>query len=67
MNLNKVFIFVTLATLLLLHGQTEAGTLRNIGKKLEKFGKKVVEASKKVGEVSERVLPLLGAIGALGR
>ncbi|EDS45065.1 hypothetical protein CpipJ_CPIJ005108 [Culex quinquefasciatus] len=59
MNFNKLFLIVILAALLLL-GQTEAGRLKKLGKKIEKAGKRVFNAVQKG-------LPVAAGVQALGR
>lgn len=59
MNFNKLFLIVILAALLLL-GQTEAGRLKKLGKKIEKAGKRVFNAAQKG-------LPVAAGVQALGR
>nr|P81417.2 RecName: Full=Cecropin-A1; AltName: Full=AalCecA; AltName: Full=Cecropin-A; Flags: Precursor [Aedes albopictus]AAD37701.1 cecropin [Aedes albopictus]AAK81849.1 antibiotic peptide cecropin A1 [Aedes albopictus] len=59
MNFTKLFAIVLLAALVLL-GQTEAGGLKKLGKKLEGVGKRVFKAS-------EKALPVAVGIKALGK
>ncbi|KFB39637.1 hypothetical protein ZHAS_00007084 [Anopheles sinensis] len=58
MNFNKIFVFVLLAALVLL-GQTEAGRLKKLGKKIEGVGKRVFKAA-------EKALPVVAGVKALG-
>ncbi|XP_052867605.1 cecropin-A-like [Anopheles cruzii] len=60
MNFSKIFLFVVLATLLLAVGQTEAGWLKKLGKKVEKAGQRVFNAA-------EKALPVATGIKALGK
>ncbi|XP_055614417.1 uncharacterized protein LOC129760776 [Uranotaenia lowii] len=59
MNFTKLFTFVVLAALLLL-GQTEAGGLKSLGKKLEGVGKRVFKAA-------EKALPVVAGYKAVGK
>ncbi|XP_058127228.1 cecropin-A-like [Anopheles ziemanni] len=58
MNFNKIFVFVLLAALVLV-GQTEAGWLKKLGKKIEGAGKRVFKAT-------EKALPVIAGVKALG-
>ncbi|EAT48343.1 AAEL000625-PA [Aedes aegypti] len=59
MNFNKLFAIVLLVALVLL-GQTEAGGLKKLGKKLEGVGKRVFKAS-------EKALPVITGYKAVGK
>ncbi|XP_062535084.1 cecropin-A1-like [Armigeres subalbatus] len=59
MNFNKLFAFVLLVALVFL-GQTEAGGLKKLGKKLERIGKHVFKAS-------EKALPVVAGYNAIGK
>nr|UEM41768.1 cecropin A [Anopheles darlingi]UEM41769.1 cecropin A [Anopheles darlingi]UEM41770.1 cecropin A [Anopheles darlingi]UEM41773.1 cecropin A [Anopheles darlingi]UEM41775.1 cecropin A [Anopheles darlingi] len=60
MNFNKIlFLAVILATLLLV-GQTDAGFLKKLGKKIEGAGKRVFNAA-------EKALPVAVGVKALGK
>ncbi|XP_029711077.1 cecropin-B type 2 [Aedes albopictus] len=60
MNFSKLFALVLLIGLVLLTGQTEAGGLKKLGKKLEGVGKRVFKAS-------EKALPVLTGYKAIGK
>ncbi|XP_058467370.1 cecropin-A1-like [Malaya genurostris] len=59
MNFKHLFLVVLVAALMLL-GQTEAGGLKKLGKKLEGVGKRVFKAS-------EKALPVITGYKAVGK
>nr|Q9Y0X9.1 RecName: Full=Cecropin-C type 1; Short=Cecropin-C1; Contains: RecName: Full=Cecropin-C; AltName: Full=AalCecC; Flags: Precursor [Aedes albopictus]AAD37703.1 cecropin [Aedes albopictus]AAK81854.1 antibiotic peptide cecropin C1 [Aedes albopictus] len=59
MNFTKIFVLIAMAALLLV-GQSEAGGLKKLGKKLEGAGKRVFNAA-------EKALPVVAGAKALGK
>nr|NP_001395400.1 cecropin-like LOC5579377 precursor [Aedes aegypti]AAK73081.1 cecropin A precursor [Aedes aegypti]AAL85582.1 cecropin A [Aedes aegypti] len=59
MNFTKLFLLIAVAVLLLT-GQSEAGGLKKLGKKLEGAGKRVFNAA-------EKALPVVAGAKALGK
>ncbi|XP_018802810.1 PREDICTED: cecropin-1-like [Bactrocera latifrons] len=48
MNFNKAFIFLVILMIAIFAGQTEAGWLKKIGKKIEHVGKHTIDTAIKV-------------------